>query len=184
MKIGKLMLIIVFFIIGIQGRAQIIEGYSFNSFRVEKKSTRKKAKINYQSNPIAKIFRTRITEDYKFGKIDFAGHYITIIWGCGTGCISGAMVDVRDGKVYELPLNEETAYYGCYTNNDNDVDDRVTYKPFSRLFITSICSETDTISSKYVKQEKIFFINIWNEQKKKFELIKKIKKNYLKEKKE
>ena len=46
-------------------------------------------------------FKT-IYKEVKQGKIDFASYYVTASWGCGTGCLSGALVDVRDGKMYEL----------------------------------------------------------------------------------
>jgi len=184
MRIYKLILTLCFFAINSIGKAQTIEGYSFEKYNIEKHTIKGKAKINFQSNPTARMFRTRITEGYKSSNIDFAGYYITIIWGCGTGCISGAMVDIRDGKVYDLPLNEETAYNGCYSNYGTDEDDRVTYKEFSRLFITTICSEKEIENSKNNKQDKIFLINVWNEQKKKFELVKTIKKTYTKERKE
>lgn len=168
MKI-KLILTIAIFLTVLNVNAQTIEGYSFEKYEAEGQYITKKAEINYQSNPIAKIFRTRITEGYNSGKTDFAGNYITIIWGCGTGCIDGVMVDIRDGKVYNLPLGEEKAYAGCYSNNEKD--ERVTYKLYSRLFVTVACSETEISNTKNNKQKKTFFINVWNEQKKKFELI-------------
>lgn len=153
--------------------AQIIDGFSFEKYKVETLSTYQKAKINYLSNPTAKYFKTRITNGYNSGKIDFAGYYITITWGCGTGCIDGAMVDTRDGKVYDLPLGESTYYYGCALSDTESCEE---YKPNSRLFITTYCSEIEIEKSKNIEQEKIFFINIWNEKKKEFVLIDKITK--------
>ena len=157
--------------------AQTIEGYSFEKYNIEKHSIKGKAKINFQSNPTARMFRTRIAEGYKSGNIDFAGYYIIITWGCGTGCINGAMVDIRDGKVYDLPV---VGYDDCYRSYETAEYDILTYKTFSRLFITTICSEKEIESSKNYKQDKIFLINVWNEQKKKFELVKTINKSYIK----
>ncbi|NVN95757.1 MAG: hypothetical protein HXX18_10790 [Bacteroidetes bacterium] len=154
--------------------AQIIDGFSFEKYKVEKLSTYQKAKINYLSNPTVKYFKTRITNGYKTGKIDFAAYYITITWGCGTGCIDGAMVDVRDGKVYDLPLGESTYYYGCALS---DTESCVEYKPNSRLFITVYCSEIEIENSKDNEQEKIFFINVWDEKKKEFVQIDKFTKS-------
>ena len=34
---------------------------------------------------------------------NFAGHYVLITWGCGTGCKRGAAVDLKSGKVIFLP---------------------------------------------------------------------------------
>ena len=64
----------------------------------------KKATIDYSSNPIAKRFQTVITDAYQKNNIMFGGHFIFVRWGCGTSCKSGAIVDVKDGKVYELPM--------------------------------------------------------------------------------
>ena len=36
---------------------------------------------------------------------NFAGHYIVIIWGCGTGCIMMAMCDGKSGTVYNPPIS-------------------------------------------------------------------------------
>jgi hypothetical protein len=182
MKSLKPLLTISIFLIAIISKGQTIEGYSFEKYKIEKHSVTKKAKINFSSNPTAKTFRTRISEGYKSGNVDFGGYYITIIWGCGAGCISGSMVDIRDGKVYDLPLGEETAYANCYSGTDDN--GTVTYKPYSRLFITTTCSEAEIENSKNNKQEKVYFINVWNEAKKKFILEKRIEKSLTKERKE
>jgi hypothetical protein len=178
MKKIKLILTLAIFSTVLNVNAQTIEGYSFEKYDAEGHHITNKATINYQSNPKAKLFRTRITEGYNLEKTDFAGSYITIIWGCGTGCIDGVMVDIRDGKVYDLPLGEERAYMGCYSNYETDEDKRVNYNLYSRLFITVACSETDITNTNNFKQEKTFFINVWNEQERKFELINKFNRIY------
>jgi hypothetical protein len=181
MKNKLLIIITLFNLTAIEINAQTIVGYSFEKYKIEKYAISKKAKLNFQSNPEAKNFKTRITEGYKQGKVDFGGYYITIIWGCGTGCINGAMVDIRDGKIYDLPLGEEFYYAGCFSNNENEQnDDSLNYKDSSRLFITAICSENEIENTNKVKQEKLYFVNVWNEQKKKFDLIKKIEKTFTK----
>lgn len=37
---------------------------------------------------------------------NFAGHYIVINWGCGTGCLRTAMSDAETGVVYNPPLSD------------------------------------------------------------------------------
>lgn len=37
---------------------------------------------------------------------NFAGHYIVIAWGCGSGCIEMAVSDAETGTVYRLPISE------------------------------------------------------------------------------
>ncbi len=156
---------------------QTIEGYSFDNYKIIDPIPKSKAQIDYSSNPTAKQMRSRVSSRYSSGAVDFAGYYITIIWGCGTGCILGAMVDVRDGKVYDLPLGEVKAYYFC--NSEKDADDRLLYKANSRLFISSSCDRSEIENSQNMNKEKIYYINIWDESKKEFLFIKKIKKNII-----
>lgn len=154
---------------------QAVEGYFFDNYKIAVNTIDKKAELNYSSNPIAKTFKTRITEGYRSGKIDFAGHFITILWGCGTSCISGVMVDVRDGNIYDLPIDEFTAYIGCYQNDEDLDNERINYLPNSKLLITMSCSQTEIENSPNLKQEKTYYINIWDDIKKKFVSKKQIK---------
>lgn len=48
-------------------------------------------------------FRTVIESQAKKGP-NFAGHYTVETWGCGAACASFAMVDAKDGKVWEPPF--------------------------------------------------------------------------------
>lgn len=175
-----LILISVICLISLEANAQSIVGYSFESYPSVKNSVGQKAKINYNSNPDAKYYKTRINSSYKTSKVDFAGYYITTIWGCGTGCITGVMVDVRDGKIYDLPLGEDTSSIGCYSSDT--VDDGPSYTARSRLFVKGTCSETEIENTSSYKQEQKFFINVWNESKKKFELVKIVEKTDIKKK--
>jgi hypothetical protein len=43
-------------------------------------------------------FRTRLREAAQ-EDVNFAGHYRVAIWGCGTSCVHGAVVDVISGHV-------------------------------------------------------------------------------------
>lgn len=54
------------------------------------------------ATPLTKNFKTLFARAMR-SSVDFAGHYVTTSWGCGTGCATGAMVDVNTGKTYELP---------------------------------------------------------------------------------
>jgi hypothetical protein len=74
------------------------------------------------ATPEQRLFRTRIregvqkgwgvpvngawgTEQNKPGP-NFAGHYIVIVWGCGSGCISMVMSDAKTGIVFGPPISE------------------------------------------------------------------------------
>jgi hypothetical protein len=77
-----------------------------------------KAKIILKSNPMARMFRTMITDTYSSKSymnechestgLNFAGHYCFAYWGCGSPCKQAAIVDVITGIVYDAP----TASYG------------------------------------------------------------------------
>lgn len=44
----------------------------------------------------------------KAQKPNFAGHYVLDSFGCGTGCMASALVDLRTGQVYRAPFHEPT----------------------------------------------------------------------------
>ena len=48
-------------------------------------------------------FHTRLREAAR-DKVNFAGHYVFTAWGCGGGCLVGAVIDARTGQVYLLPF--------------------------------------------------------------------------------
>jgi hypothetical protein len=64
--------------------------------------------------PGQRMFRTVIREQAK-NRPNFAGHYVIAQWGCGTGCISNAIIDLETGVVYDGPfgnLPKATLYLG------------------------------------------------------------------------
>jgi hypothetical protein len=50
-----------------------------------------------------RMFRTVIQEAARRGA-NFAGHFALAEWGCGTGCVSVAVVDAASGVVYDGPF--------------------------------------------------------------------------------
>jgi len=87
--------------------------------------------INFKTNPDARPFRTRLSEGLRNG-VNFAGHYALVGWGCGTGCISGAIVDTRTGKVY---WPEQFNAFGVLYTDGNYAYPPVEYKKNSRLLV-------------------------------------------------
>jgi len=132
--------------------------FAFNKFPSKNYKFTTKAKLDFSSDEGAYNFRTRINEAYASGTPDFASYYITVIFGCGASCIMGLMMDVRDGKIYSLPLGEETS---CMF-----AEDRAIFDLNSRLFIASICKESPEDESVY------YHAFVWNEEKKAFEKVK------------
>lgn len=79
-----------------------------------------RADINFESNPIAKEYRTVITEKYDALEVNFASHYVVVTWGCGSGCVTGAMVDTRDGSVYSMPEDKEWGGNGTFIESKKE----------------------------------------------------------------
>ncbi|MGN6649371.1 hypothetical protein [Trinickia sp.] len=84
----------------------------------------------------ARLFRTAIRTDFS-EPANFAGHYRVTIWGCGTDCRDFAIVDKHTGRVYTMP--GETDVGGVMGNDDERID----FKPDSKLFIVSGCFNDD-----------------------------------------
>ena len=55
-------------------------------------------------------FRTRIRVAYR-GKSDFGANGVVAIWGCGTSCSMGVVVDRTNGSVIDIPLGGEANPY-------------------------------------------------------------------------
>ena len=56
-----------------------------------------------------RAFRTRLRRGAK-GRPNFAGRYIVTAWGCGTGCLVGALIDAKTGRVHWFPHQAYTDY--------------------------------------------------------------------------
>ena len=79
--------------------------------------------------PKDKEFRTRLRETVK-EKPNFAGHYIVGIWGCGAGCVMGAVIDAQTGKVIWLPHTT-----CCWDANVDDKFEPVDFRLNSSLIV-------------------------------------------------
>lgn len=89
------------------------------------------APLNLRSARGAYSMRTRLREGYAEG-VNFAGHYILVGWGCGTGCVDAAIIDAKSGKVY---FPDELGGMVVYYWSDND--EALNFKPNSRLLVLS-----------------------------------------------
>jgi len=110
--------------------AQASKEPTFSTYKVTIERARAKS-INFKNNPGARSFRSRLSEAISNG-VNFAGHYIVAGWGCGTGCIYGAIIDGRTGNVYwPLPLYS----LGVWYDDNGYVDRPVDYRKNSRLLV-------------------------------------------------
>ena len=82
--------------------------------------------------PDNRAFRTRLREAAR-EKPNFAGRYVLTAWGCGTGCVLGAAVDLRTGRVTWLP---DTLC--CWWETEENISDDfepIEFRLSSRLII-------------------------------------------------
>ena len=116
-----------------------------------------KADINFKSNPIAERYRTVITEKYTELGVNFASYYVITTWGCGSGCVTGVMVDIRDGIVYSMPEDKEWGGNGTYIESKKE----------SKLLITVAVAQSPSGEIEEIRK-----YWEWNEHLKTFKFIK------------
>ncbi len=93
------------------------------------------------SLPDAHEFRTRIREGVAKGVV-FAGHYEVAVWGCGSGCLTFAVIDAFTGKVTFFPAT---------VSQNREAGERLTYKRNSKaIHIIGSLNEKDSADRWYV----------------------------------
>jgi hypothetical protein len=92
----------------------------------------KVAPLDQRSHPLARKFRTVISQQIKEEGINFAGRYTLASAGCGTGCSIIAIIDARTGRAF-FP-NELMGWTGIVGDYDPPEDEEPwVYRPGSRL---------------------------------------------------
>ncbi len=102
------------------------------------------------------MFRTRLRWVAR-ERPNFAGRYILTGWGCGTGCVMGAIIDARTGRVYWFDFTV------CCWNGDMDENFQpVEFRLNSKLIIFSGArNERDgDVGTHYYKFENNRFVHI------------------------
>jgi len=125
------------------GQAASVPKFAAYPATVEKAKAKS---IDFKKNPDALTFRTRLTDGLKRG-VNFAGHYIVVGWGCGTGCISGAILDARTGNVF---WPEQFNALGVWYGGEEYTAEPVAYRKNSRLLIiTGVpAQKSDAVTEK------------------------------------
>lgn len=72
---------------------------TFEQYSVAPVAVPRIAPLDLRSNTLAKTYKTALTKGAAQGP-NFAGHYTIVGWGCGTSCVSFAIVDALTGKVF------------------------------------------------------------------------------------
>jgi hypothetical protein len=62
------------------------------------------APVDFSTNEQAEEFRTQIVNGVESNGVNFAGYYSVVTWGCGTGCQSSAIIDVRTGEIVSFGI--------------------------------------------------------------------------------
>jgi hypothetical protein len=74
----------------------------FEDFPAAPSGTLKRKALN-PSKPADRMFRTRLLNAAKEPP-NFAQHYRVAIWGCGSNCFAGAMIDLQTGQTSPIPM--------------------------------------------------------------------------------
>lgn len=93
------------------------------------------------TSPGTRRFRTRIRQGAAQGAV-FADHYAVAVWGCGAGCLSFAIIDAINGKVYIFPAS---------VSQVREAGERLTYHRNSRaMHIIGSLNEENSADRWYV----------------------------------
>ena len=71
---------------------------TFAAYRVRSLETVENPRLDFKSNPIARMYRTLLRQEVALGP-NFAGHYRVAVWGCGSSCAMFAVVNLKTGRV-------------------------------------------------------------------------------------
>lgn len=64
-------------------------------------------------------------------KVNFAGHYHVAIWGCGSACVTGAIIEARSGAMIAVPFTISG------WREIHDTFEGIEFRPDSRLIVFS-----------------------------------------------
>jgi hypothetical protein len=71
---------------------------TFAAYRVASPETVENPKLDFNSNPIARTYRTILREEIARGP-NFAGYYRVAVWGCGMSCTMFAVINLNTGRI-------------------------------------------------------------------------------------
>jgi hypothetical protein len=84
----------------------INKGPQFSDYPVRDIYRGRPAAVKLASHPLARTFRTVLGEGAEKGP-NCAGHFTVVLWGCGAGCQSFAVLDAKTGKVMFMTSEKE-----------------------------------------------------------------------------
>jgi len=127
----------------------------FNDYPVSETFTAKNARVVLTKEDRA--YQTRLRDAAKEQKPNFAGHYILTIWGCGTSCVMGAIIDAKIGRVHWWDFS-----VCCWNSDVDDKSGPIQVKLNSRLIIFSGArnEKEGDIGTHFYKFEKGKFVHL------------------------
>jgi hypothetical protein len=81
---------------------------------------------NWHEDPRLR-FQDSVHDD---SRANFAGHYFVAIWGCGTTCVTGGIVEAKSGRIIGLPT--VSGWFDVH-----DKFEGIDFRPNSRLLVLS-----------------------------------------------
>jgi hypothetical protein len=123
---------------------------AFEQFGVDETFTGKPAAPKITG--VHRSYRTMIRQGAAKGP-NFAGHYTIADWGCGTSCVSMAIIDAKDGSVHDGPFGYlgwglPLKYEGRYSAMSNSFEP-LSYRIDSRLLIVRGCPQDENCASYF-----------------------------------
>jgi hypothetical protein len=112
-----------------------------DAFHVKVTASRRPVKA-ILTTPFQRTFRTRIRREANLAA-DFAGHFRIVEWGCGSSCVSIAVIKKQTGEVSDGPF--KILGYGARLNYEG-VDDELEYRASSSLLIARGARKTRTVA--------------------------------------
>lgn len=92
------------------------------------------AAVRWQGDPQARLYRSMLRNAVRGQRPNFAGRFIMVHWGCGSGCVMNKIIDARSGKVFH-PTGAETNAVMSIHGSFFDEGGPLRYRPDSRLFV-------------------------------------------------
>ncbi len=74
-----------------------------------------------------------VLKDAAKNPVEFAGKYVFVSWGCGSGCINDGLLNVQTGRYSPLELGDFTHHAAC--SNTKEKEGQLLAKPNSRLLV-------------------------------------------------
>jgi hypothetical protein len=130
----------------------------FEDFPKTEKWAGSPVRVVLDRHPV-RMFRTQFREA-SLQPPNFAGHYRIAIWGCGTQCLEGGMIDLATGKVIKLPTVERGKgldyWMVCYSAfQPSGIESRAD----SRLLVIRCANIVGTDGGSYLRTSYFVFEN-------------------------